>query len=70
LVLSGKANALYHENPDLYTEGSYKNMKAGRICAIIGTVLSSIYVAVVIIYLMIVGAAIGTVFTQFPWESF
>ena len=70
LVLSGKAKALYNENPSLYTEGSFKNMKAGRICAIIGTALSSLYIVVVIIYVAIVGVALGTLFTQFPWESF
>lgn len=70
LVLSGKARALYNQNPELYTEGSFKNMKAGRICAIIGTVLSSVYIAFVIIYLLIIGAAVGTLFTQFPWENF
>lgn len=70
LVLSGKAKALYASNPDLYTIGSYKNMNAGRICAIIGTILSSIYLAVIIIYLLIVGAALSSVFTQMPWEAF
>ena len=70
LVLSGKAKALYNENPEKYTQASYKNMSAGRVCAIIGTSLSAIYVAIIIIYVMIVGAAIGTLFTQFPWDSF
>ncbi len=70
LVLSGKARTLYSQNPELYTEGSFKNMNAGRICAIIGTVLSSIYIAIVIIYLLVIGAALGTLFTQFPWENF
>lgn len=70
LVLSGKARALYAENPEMYTEGSFKNMKAGRVCAIIGTILSSVYIAVLIIYLLVVGAALGTLFTQFPWENF
>lgn len=70
LVLSGKAKALYASNPELYTIGSYKNMNAGRVCAIIGTVLSSLYLAVVIIYLLIIGAALSTVFTQMPWEAF
>lgn len=69
LVLSGKARALYMENPENYTESSFKNMNAGRICAIIGTVLSSIYLMVIIIYVAVVGVALGTLFTQFPWES-
>ena len=43
LVLSGKSKKLYMENPENYTEGSNKNLMAGRICAIIGTSLSGIY---------------------------
>ena len=70
LVLSGKAKALYNENPEQFTQASYNNMNAGRVCAIIGTVLSSIYVAIIMIYVMIVGGAVGTLFTQFLWESF
>ncbi|HSH51118.1 MAG TPA: CCC motif membrane protein [Bacteroidales bacterium] len=70
LVLSSKAKALYAGNPDQYTIGSYKNMNAGRICAIIGTVLSSLYIVVIIIYLLIVGTALSTIFTQMPWETF
>jgi len=70
LVLSGKARALYNKNPEQYTEGSFKNMNAGRVCAIIGTSLSSLYIAILIIYFMVIGAALGTLFTQFPWESF
>jgi len=70
LVLSNKAKALYAGNPDQYTIGSYKNMNAGRVCAIIGTVLSSLYLVVIIIYFLIVGAALSTIFTQMPWEAF
>jgi len=70
LVLAGKARALYTQNPELYTVGSYKNMNAGRICAIIGTILSSLYLAFVVIYVVILGAAVGSIFSEFPWDSF
>ncbi len=70
LVLSGKAKILYNENPGQYTESSYKNMNAGRICALIGTILSSLYLAFIIIYFIIIGAALSTVFTQLPWDNF
>lgn len=69
IVLSSKAKTLYNENPGQYTIGSYKNMNAGRICAIIGTVISSLVLAFWVIYFIIVGAALGTLFTQFPWDS-
>ncbi|HEX3009601.1 MAG TPA: CCC motif membrane protein [Bacteroidales bacterium] len=70
LVLANKANALYTENPGVYSEGSYKNMKAGKICAIVGTSLSGLYMLFMIIYLSIVGAALGTIFSTMPWETF
>ncbi len=66
LVLSGKARALYLANPDLYTIGSYNNMKAGRIMSIIGVCLSGIYLIIVFIYLVILGAA----FSLIPWEMY
>lgn len=59
LVLANKDNKLYVVSPNSYTESSYKNMKGGKICAIIGLSLSSIYVLIVLIYLAIFGAAIG-----------
>ncbi len=49
LVMSSKANRVYLEDPDMYTEGSYKNMKAGRVTAIIGLVLAGIMVIVGIV---------------------
>ena len=70
LVLSGKAKALYNENPEMYTINSYKNMSAGRVCALIGTILSSLVLVFWVVYFIIVGAAIGTIFTQMPWDSF
>jgi hypothetical protein len=69
LVLSAKAKTIYQENPDAYTQSSFKNLNAGRVCAIIGTVLSSLYMVIVIIYVLVVGVALSALFTQFPWES-
>jgi len=69
LVLSSKAKIAYSENPDAYTLSSYKNLNAGRVCAIIGTVLSALYLVIVIIYVLVVGVALSALFTQFPWES-
>lgn len=60
LVLANKANKLYLENPSNYSESSFKNMKAGKICAIIGLSLSSLFAIWVIIYVLILGAALGT----------
>ncbi|MEA3317860.1 MAG: CCC motif membrane protein [Bacteroidota bacterium] len=70
LVLSGKSMKLYNAKPGKYSESSYKNLKAGRVCAIIGTSLSAMIVFVVLIYVLIVGAALGTIFSTLPWESY
>jgi hypothetical protein len=64
LVLAGKDNALYQQNPSLYTDGSLKNMKAGKVCAIVGLCLSAVYLICLIIYISVIGAAITTM----PWN--
>jgi len=69
IVLSGKSKKLYSENPANYSEASYKNLNAGRVCAIIGTVLSSIYLSFALIKWIIVGGAILALFSELPWES-
>lgn len=58
LVLAKKDMALYRNNPTGYTQSSYNNLKAGRVCAIIGTSLSAVYLVIVIIYLILIGTAI------------
>lgn len=42
LVLAGNEMKRYHANPGLYTESSLNNVRAGRICALIGLVISLI----------------------------
>ena len=68
LVLAKNDNKLYFENPDRFSEASYKNMNAGRVCAIIGTSLSGFYIALVIIRLFVFGAVLGGLFTSLPWH--
>ena len=65
LILAGKAKKLYDENPDLYTKSSFGNMKAGKICAIIGLCLSAIY----LIYIIIIFAFYGAALSSMPWEE-
>jgi len=69
LVLSSKAKTLYFQNPELYSIGSYKNMNAGRTCAIIGTSLSGVYLLFAVIKWILVGGAILALFSEFPWDS-
>lgn len=58
LVLASKDMKSYRANPHMFTQSSYKNLSAGRICAIIGLVFS-------ISYLIMLAIAIGT----FGWEA-
>jgi len=49
LVMGIKAVALYKQSPGVYSEASYKNANAGKICAIIGLALSALYIIRVIV---------------------
>ncbi|WP_103067946.1 CCC motif membrane protein [Aquimarina sediminis] len=60
LVLAKNAKELYLQNPELYT--GYENLKAGKICALIGTIMSSLYLLFFIIYILIMGAML-------PWSE-
>lgn len=51
LILSKKDRALYAANISFYTESSFKNLNAGRVCAIIGLILSLL---VVLFYIVII----------------
>ncbi|MGE0567051.1 MAG: CCC motif membrane protein [Bacteroidia bacterium] len=65
LVLAKKDLALYNANPSSYNPGSFNNLKAGRVCAIIGLSLSSLLLIFYIIYFAILGAA----FSMVPWAA-
>lgn len=56
LVLAKKATDLYKQNPEMYSD--YGNVKTGRVLAIIGIVLSVLYL------LMTIG-----VISFFGWEA-
>lgn len=65
LVLAKKSKALYESNPNAYSQSSYNNLKAGRICAIIGVCLSGFYL------LLLIGSMIflGSLGTIMPWAA-
>ena len=44
---------------------SFKNMKAGKVCGIIGLCLSAAYFIFLIIYIVAIGAALSTL----PWAT-
>lgn len=57
IVLAGQAEKIYQANPQMYSVSSYKNMRAGKICAIIGLSLGSLWFVIFIISLLVNGAA-------------
>ncbi len=65
LVMGNKAMALYNNNPNVYSEKSFKNAKAGRICGIIGTCLSIAYLIFIVVYIIFV----GTMISSLPWQN-
>jgi hypothetical protein len=67
LVLANKANNLYMANPGQYTLSSYNNLKAGRICAIIGLILSGIST---IYYIIVVSFGLATTMIPFSLGIF
>lgn len=57
IILSNKDLKMYKANPGGYTPGSYSNLKAGRVCAIIGLSLSALYFLFVIFLIATIGFA-------------
>lgn len=59
LVLFKKAKAVNDTNPAKY-EASFKNAKAGQICAIIGTSLSAVFFVIAIFWLIVFFSAMSS----------
>jgi len=49
LVMANKEKVLYEANPSSYAISSLNNVKAGRICAIIGLIISIIVFLIVLL---------------------
>jgi hypothetical protein len=52
LVLSARDQSLYSQNPSKYALTSYNNMKAGRICAIIGLAIATLTTIITILFII------------------
>lgn len=55
MVLASKDKARYAANVSFYTESSFKNLNAGRVCAIIGLVLNILYLIATIAVIALFG---------------
>ncbi len=64
LILANQDMRLYNQNPDMYTEGSLSNIKAGKICSIIGIVL----LGLVIIYFIFIAVFVGSFSSSRYWN--
>lgn len=58
LILANRDKKLYLETPELYSPSSFSTSSAGRVCSIIGIVLSCVIIVVVIVYIAIIGSMI------------
>lgn len=61
LVLTKGCQKLYDENQSLYTQASYNNMKAGKVCAIIGLILG----ALALVTLLVIAILGATIFSSY-----
>lgn len=57
IVLAKTGTNIYNTNPSLYSASSFNNLKAGKVCGIIGIILTSVAFIFVGIYILIVGVA-------------
>lgn len=62
LVLASGGEKEYRLNPAAYTIASYKNLKAGKTCAVIGLCLAGLTILCCIIYAVFVGTMAFNIF--------
>jgi len=65
IVLASQGEKAYIANPQAYTVSSYNNLKAGRVCAIIGLSLGGIVIIIFVIAVIINGVAALNGFGRF-----
>jgi hypothetical protein len=56
LVLASAGEKHYRLNPGLYSLTSYRNLRTGKTCAIVGLCLAALALILVILYIVIFGA--------------
>ncbi len=65
LILASQGEKLYTLNPGIYTLASYKNLKAGKTCGIIGLALGTLYLIFVVVVFIIYGTFAFNAFKGF-----
>jgi M penetrans paralogue family 26 len=64
LILANQDLRLYNQHPEMYTEGSVSNIKAGKICSIIGVVI----LGLVILYFIFIAVFVGSFSSSRYWN--
>lgn len=58
LILANRDKKLYQISPELYLASSFGTSNSGRICCIIGIILSSLLVILIMVVIIVFGALI------------
>lgn len=66
IILGSKAVKLYKANPGMYTPSSFNNANAGKVCGIIGVILSALFLLYIVLVLILYGVAITSIFSGLP----
>jgi hypothetical protein len=61
-----KAIKMYKYNPEEYSSGSIGNAKAGKICGIVGLILSILFFLYMLVVILIYGVAISAILSNLP----
>jgi hypothetical protein len=62
LVLAAEGEKQYRANPALYSHSSYRNLKTGKTCAIVGLCLAAISILAIIVYMLLFGTLAFNIF--------
>lgn len=60
LVLANKDRRLYLADTEFYSASSFGTVNAGRICSIIGIILSALFIVVIVVAVIFVGSLAAT----------
>lgn len=66
IILGSKAVKLYKANPGMYNPSSYNNANAGKVCGIIGVILSALFLLYIVLVLIVYGVALTSIFSGLP----
>jgi hypothetical protein len=66
LIQAKRGMESYNMNPGMYSLASLNNLKAGKVCAIIGMIISALMLLYVIFWIVL----FGSIMTSLPWHEF